>query len=398
VAGLILLCRPGFEPEAAAEAVYLGRTRGAAVRAKPADGYVVIEAGDATGAETLAGIGSADLVFARQAFWARETVALPPSGDRAGVLVAAAAQLAENGGAAPFSDLFVEAPDTEAGRRLWPICTRLREAVEAGLKELALLGRGGGPRLHVLLTDREGATLGTADPSRSSPWPMGIPRLRLPRGAPSRSALKLEEALLVFLSETERRERLRAGRRAVDLGAAPGGWTWQLVQRGLVVTAVDNGPMDRALLDSDLVEHVRADGFTWRPERPIHWLVCDMVTAPARAAKLVGLWAARGLCREAVFNLKLPSGRRGESVRRCAGVIDRELGRRGVGYSLRFKHLYHDREEVTGHLLVAASAPAASPEPGRRARVRRPAAPAPDGGRRGRGRAGRAPTKGHRRR
>jgi len=172
----------------------------------------------------------------------------------------------------------------------------------------------------------------------------------------------------------------------VDLGASPGGWTWQLAGRGLVVAAVDNGPLDRALLETGLVEHVRADGFTWRPARPVHWLVCDMVTAPARVAKLVGLWAARGLCQEAIFNLKLPSSQRLKEVRRCAGIIARELQAMGAKHVLRFKQLYHDREEVTGHLWLAPRAPASAPRAEPKARRERSATPPPGRGRRdGRG-------------
>src|SRR6185436_8651688 len=92
-----------------------------------------------------------------------------------------------------------------------------------------------------------------------SPWPMGIPRIRMPRGAPSRSTLKLAEALITFLGDREP-ESLRAGMRAVDLGAAPGGWTWQLAHRGLRVIAVDNGALKGSVEEDPLVTHVRADG------------------------------------------------------------------------------------------------------------------------------------------
>ena len=60
---------------------------------------------------------------------------------------------------------------------------------------------------------------------------MGIPRLRFPRGAPSRSSLKLEEAWLVFLRAKERQQRLVPGMQAVDLGAAPGGWLQIVLER-----------------------------------------------------------------------------------------------------------------------------------------------------------------------
>ncbi|WP_285527584.1 SAM-dependent methyltransferase, partial [Escherichia coli] len=50
---------------------------------------------------------------------------------------------------------------------------------------------------------------------------------------------------------------------AVDLGAAPGGWTWQLVNREMRVTAVDNGPMAENLMYSGLVDHQKVDGYQY---------------------------------------------------------------------------------------------------------------------------------------
>ncbi len=49
----------------------------------------------------------------------------------------------------------------------------------------------------------------------------------------SRAEHKLAEAIHVFGLD------LRAGMRAIDLGAAPGGWTFLLAERGLDVVAVD---------------------------------------------------------------------------------------------------------------------------------------------------------------
>jgi 23S rRNA (cytidine2498-2'-O)-methyltransferase len=347
------LCRAGFEGEAAAEAAEAARARGAEVRTVRADGHALLEPREPPGAAALARLSALDLIFARQVFAAQEKVPLPFAEKAVPVLAEAAGRVAPGLGLRGFSSLFVEAPDTDGGRRLWPACGRLAEGLGAALTAKGLVGpRSSGPRLHVFLPNPSEALLGTSDPGRSSPWPMGIPRLRFPSGAPSRSVLKLEEALLTFVPEGERPVRLRPGMRAADLGASPGGWTWHLASRGLVVTAVDNGPLDRALLETGLVEHVRADAFTWRPPRPMDWLVCDLVAAPARVAKLVGVWAAGGRCREAVFNLKLPSAGRLAQVHRCAKIIARELDRSQVRYSLRFKHLYHDREEVTGHLRV----------------------------------------------
>ena len=138
---------------------------------------------------------------------------------------------------------------------------------------------------------------------------------------------------------------LQPGLRAVDLGASPGGWTWQLVARSLHVTAVDNGPMDAALLASGLVEHLREDGFRYRPPQPVDWLVCDMVEQPRRVAVLVAQWLREGWCRYAIFNLKLPMKKRYGEVESCLAIVSEALG--GDRADVRAKQLYHDREEIT---------------------------------------------------
>ncbi|HEU4665058.1 MAG TPA: 23S rRNA (cytidine(2498)-2'-O)-methyltransferase RlmM, partial [Dokdonella sp.] len=135
-------------------------------------------------------------------------------------------------------------------------------------------------------------------------------------------------------------------------GASPGGWTWQLVARSLHVTAVDNGPMDAALLASGLVDHLRADGFRYRPPRAVDWLVCDMVEQPRRVAELMAHWLAEGLCRHAIFNLKLPMKKRYDEVRQCLDLVADALAARGRRIELRAKQLYHDREEVTVYARV----------------------------------------------
>ena len=90
---------------------------------------------------------------------------------------------------------------------------------------------------------------------------MGIPRLKFPSQAPSRSTLKLDEAFLHFIPKSEWENRLTSGMNAVDLGSAPGGWTYQLVRRGMMVTAIDNGPMAESLMETGQVKHKMMDGF-----------------------------------------------------------------------------------------------------------------------------------------
>jgi 23S rRNA (cytidine2498-2'-O)-methyltransferase len=176
---------------------------------------------------------------------------------------------------------------------------------------------------------------------------MGIPRLRMPAAAPSRSTLKLYEAWLTLLSEDERQAWLCGGMRAVDLGAAPGGWTWQLVQKGMLVTAVDNGRMDAQLMASGMVEHVRADGFAFRPRKAVDWMVCDMVEKPLRIAELTAAWFAEKRTQRAIVNFKLPMKKRFEAWMQICDTLEARAHAAGVRLEIRAKQLYHDREELT---------------------------------------------------
>src|SRR5690606_30525070 len=193
----------------------------------------------------------------------------------------------------PYGSLLVEHPDSDAGKPLSALARSFGNALRPALRRHGLLAATDdprAPRLHLCFVAGDHALLADSDPALSAPWPLGVPRLRLHSDAPSRSALKLEEALLTLLDDVQRRERLQPGMTAADLGAAPGGWTWALARSGLRVTAIDNGPLRQHVLDTGLVEHLRADGFRWQPPRPLDWMVCDMVEQPARVARRMGEW------------------------------------------------------------------------------------------------------------
>jgi 23S rRNA (cytidine2498-2'-O)-methyltransferase len=344
---ILVYCRAGFEKECAQEITAAAADMGVEgfVRARPDSAFALFQAHqDDMGADLAKHLDFRRLIFARQLVRAGELLALP-EGDRVTPIVAAARCLGKR-----FAALRVEMPDTNDGKALATLTRPLMPHLEKALRKagIAFDDDSAEDRLHVFFVGGRACHVGAAAIANSSPWPMGIARLRMPSAAPSRSTLKLAEALGEFLDEKEQAKRLAPGSTAVDLGAAPGGWTWQLVQRGMMVTAVDNGPMDARLLDGGQVKHRRDDGFHYRPPEPVDWMVCDMVESPSRVAKLVSRWVAEGWCRESIFNLKLPMKKRWEETLRCRDIIDEALG--GGGYFLRFKHLYHDREEITGHL------------------------------------------------
>jgi 23S rRNA (cytidine2498-2'-O)-methyltransferase len=347
---LLFYCRPGFEREVAQENTAASTRIDVTgfVKAKPGSGYVVYQAHEPKRGEDLARhLDFSELVFPRQLLRDAVLVGDLPAGDRITPIVAAARERGTR-----FNGLQVEMPDTNEGKALSTLTRPLMPHLEKAFATAGLVfDHPRSPdRLHVFFIGGTACYVAVSAIDNSSPWPMGIPRLRMPRGAPSRSTLKLAEAILVFLGPEEAEKRLQPGMTAVDLGASPGGWTWQLVQRHMRVLAVDNGPLDAALLDSGQVKHRREDGLRFQPPEPVDWMVCDMVEQPSRVAELAARWIREGWCRETIFNLKLPMKKRWEEVQACRERIDAALG--GVEARLRVRQLYHDREEVTAHLAV----------------------------------------------
>lgn len=340
--GLLLSCRPGFEKECAQEILARQSQRGIPGFVKVHEGYVRFVPVDPESAgHPDEGLDPGTLVFARQVIVLFAALSDLPTTDRLTPIIEQLRAMPTG-----FSAVFVETADTNEAKSLSVFLRKFSPPLRKAMADAGLLWPAKAPRLHLFFISGTSVLIGTSDAQKGSPWPMGIPRLRFPKGAPSRSTLKLDEAFGFFLKAPD--EALLPGMQAVDLGASPGGWTYQLVRRHLRVVAIDNGPMDAALMDSGLVTHLRVDGFRYQPDQPVDWLVCDMVEKPSRIARLVGEWLARGGCRYAIFNLKLPMKKRYEACLEAQAILNSQLAGSPYHYRLRFRQLYHDRAEVTG--------------------------------------------------
>jgi 23S rRNA (cytidine2498-2'-O)-methyltransferase len=370
---IVAHCRAGFEPEAAADlrAVAAIAETELAVDAPPGRGYVVVIPRVFDSQRWPRAFESAQPMFVRALFFGTGPHELFDAAkargrpDRVAPLIALAeafrSEFALPGasrasrGHLEFGELRLEIADTNDGKEISGLCRAIERPLHDALRELGILSAANGdaraaplPALHVLLPDGAHVYVGGSRAPWGSRWPMGIPRLRMPHSAPSRSTLKLAEALQTFLGDRDL-DVLQAGMRAVDLGAAPGGWTWQLVQRGLRVTAVDNAALKGDIASDPLVTHIRADGLRFLPRKRVDWMVCDIVEQPSRIAALVARWIGEGHARHAIFNLKLPMKKRYVEVQRCEAIIRDALDRAHIRAMLRFKQLYHDREEITGY-------------------------------------------------
>jgi len=345
---LFCWCRAGFEPELAAELSERAAIAGhpGYARTERGSGYVEFICEDATALWRT--LPFAKLIFARQKLLRlAELRDLDPRDRITPIIQALEAQAPAGRTLATFGELWVEHPDSDAGKPLAGLARSFGNALRPALRKAGWLTASedaNRPRLHVAFLEGDHAIVAMSEPHDSAPWALGIPRLRMHPDAPSRSALKLEEALLTLLDEGERERLLRDNMQAADLGAAPGGWTWVLMRNGMKVTAVDNGPMREALLDSGRIEHLRADGFQWQPKRTLDWMVCDMVEQPRRVAERMATWFREGWCRQAIFNLKLPMKKRWEETRICLELFEHQTHR---PLTIRARQLYHDREEIT---------------------------------------------------
>ena len=342
----LLYCRPGFEQDCAQEALRQ------AMQQKPIIGIeqpaIVADSGYVAVALNEQKPSYRELIFARQLIRLHHTIAALPERDRLTPILAAVAALPGS-----FGALWLEVPDTNDGKLLSTFTRRFQPLLENALREQGRLQDDPQntynklPRLHIFFPDKSSALIGTSDPHNSAATIMGIVRQSMPAEAPSRSTMKLAEAIEVFMDRSEQTRLLRQGMTAVDLGAAPGGWTWQLVKRGIRVTAVDNGPMKGVLAKHPLVEHLKQDGFKYAPRKAVDWLVCDMVEKPSKVAALIGEWFAAGLVKHAIFNLKLPMKQRLIALDSALGGIRKRLDEEGINYRMTAKQLYHDREEIT---------------------------------------------------
>lgn len=343
---LLLHCRAGFEGEVCAEITdkanaleLIGYARGKANNA-----YAEYIFQDPNHAQQLINQLSFDsLIFPRQ--WAIGQFIELPEKDRIGALLEVLK------GYPTMGSVWLEMVDTNEGKELSNFCRKFEKPLLSHLKKTyKLIDNPTKPRLLLTFFTGQKVFVGYAHPNNSAKWPMGIPRLKFPREAPSRSTLKLEEAWHQFIPTKDWDKRLAPAMKAVDLGAAPGGWTWQLVKRHMYVTAVDNGPMQPQLMETGQVEHIQADGFLYKPRKPVNWMVCDIVEKPARTAAMVQTWLAEGWCQEAIVNLKLPMKQRYQEVVKLIEKMQDHFYDTSVKVNINCKQLYHDREEITCHL------------------------------------------------
>lgn len=218
---------------------------------------------------------------------------------------------------------------------------RLEEAVtEAGGRPSA---RGADLVLSVTVGGTE-AYLGLSTPAENlSDWPGGEIRFRREEEQLSRAKFKLLEAFSCFgVTAPE-------GGQALDLGAAPGGWTSLLLEKGLWVTAVDTGEIGEAIRTHPRLTFLRrnVDEVEFGPNT-FDLITCDMSWNPLNTARMVSRLApAARPGAHLILTVKLML----QNPTRTIRLVGEELE---AHYRvLQVKQLFHNRDEVTMHLVRA---------------------------------------------
>ncbi|TVR26745.1 MAG: hypothetical protein EA387_02090 [Nitriliruptor sp.] len=173
----------------------------------------------------------------------------------------------------------------------------------------------------------------------SSPFPGGVPRFVEDRdGPPSRAYLKLWEAFARL------RRQPGPGERCLDLGAAPGGWTWLLARTGAEVLSVDRAPLAREVDRLANVTVWRGSAFDLDPADigPVDWWCSDIIAYPDRLLELVSRWLDAGLVRNLVCTVKFQGATDHEAAARFAALPGAQLF-----------HLSQNKHELTCVVLDA---------------------------------------------
>ncbi len=241
----------------------------------------------------------------------------------------------------PFA-LHVWTPDSDRTKDLTPVRDRLEAFLQKALESKGLvtdthIRKHGGYIVQVAVGKPDWCAAGITPAGHAiSLAPGGRSRMRLPGDRPSRSARKLEEAFAWLGIEPG------AGDSCVDLGAAPGGWTYVLLRRRARVVAVDLGRLDPELMSNRSLTYVRANAFQFEPDEPVDWLVADLAYRPLEVAAMLAKWARRNWAGMLVANIKLPMKTKVDLLARVFDVLQN-----GGWRDVRARHLYHDRDEIT---------------------------------------------------
>jgi 23S rRNA (cytidine2498-2'-O)-methyltransferase len=173
--------------------------------------------------------------------------------------------------------------------------------------------------------------------SNLSSWNGGMIHYKKDDNDVSRAKFKLMEAIYVFEID------MFSIHNAIDLGAAPGGWTSVLLEHDITVTAVDTGDMDQSLLENKNLTFIKENVSDIALEDDTYdMLTSDISWSPINTAKMA-LKCSHSLKKGgiAVVTVKLMNNKIGKTIKDVKNIYSE------IYDIIQVKQLFHNRDEVT---------------------------------------------------
>ena len=189
-----------------------------------------------------------------------------------------------------------------------------------------------------LTINRDRAYMGVSDVSfNRSTWTGGAQRFAREQGQLSRAEFKLLEAQAVFDFDFPEHGQ------ALDLGAAPGGWTRILRRAGLPVVAVDPAELHPILRRDPQVRHLQTLAQRFLPTSERFSVIVNDIRLDARDSAWLMNEAADALEDDgiAVVTLKLPHEHFAKITYHALSILRQRYEIIGA------RQLFHNRSEVT---------------------------------------------------
>lgn len=149
---------------------------------------------------------------------------------------------------------------------------------------------------------------------------------------PNRAYLKLWEILMTQNLNISNHSR------AIEIGAAPGGWSWVLSQLFDQVYTFDRADLAENILKIKNIKHEKADAFKIDPAKynDCDWFFSDLICTPDKILETVLCWQAHGRVQNFVCTLKFKGDCDFEIIDKFLKIPDSKIIR-----------LYHNKNEVT---------------------------------------------------
>jgi 23S rRNA (cytidine2498-2'-O)-methyltransferase len=170
-----------------------------------------------------------------------------------------------------------------------------------------------------------------------SAWPGGMRRFARSEEQISRAEFKLLEALEIFAPDFSNKHT------ALDLGAAPGGWSKILAEKGLTVDAVDPADLSPALRENSSIHHHVCTAQKFLAQATDSDIIVNDMRLDVKDSVKIMLQYAPRLAQSGfmLMTFKLPA-------KNPHIAVEKGLAQLSAGYAnLRAKQLFHNRLEIT---------------------------------------------------